>query len=151
MEPDIFKVLSIILLTMLKFIAGPTLGFAGGFSLLNTILITITGMMCSVFLFTFLGDFLREKVFARFFKKKRRFTKRSRQFVTIWKKYGIVGVAALTPLIFTPIGGTILLSSMGTPKKTIIFVMLLSAIFWACFFSSIIHFFGMKILPEFMQ
>ena len=151
MQEEILKVVTIILLTMLKFIAGPTLGFAGGFSLLSTILITVTGMMCSVFIFTFLGKLLRERVFPRFFKKKRKFSKRSRRFVTIWKKYGIVGVAALTPLIFTPIGGTILLSSMGTPKGKIIFVMLLSAVFWACFFSGIIHFFGAQVLPSFMQ
>lgn len=147
MEVELLKALSIIFLTMLKFIAGPTLGYAAGFSLLNTILITVVGMMLSVLLFTFLGDFLRKRVFRKFFERKKKFSKRNRRFVTIWKKYGVVGVAVLTPLLLTPIGGTILLTSVGTPNQKIILYMFVSAVCSAVVFSSLIYLLGTEFLP----
>ena len=150
MSEEIIKVISIILLTMLKFIAGPTLGYAGGFSFLGTIIITISGMMSSVFLFTFLGKVLREKVLVRFFRNRKRFTKRNRRFVTIWKKYGLWGVAFLTPVILTPIGGTIVLTSFGSSKREILISMFFSAAFWSTAISSIIYIFGPKVLPDFI-
>lgn len=142
MEAGILKALSIIFLTMLKFIAGPTLGYAAGFSLPATIAITVTGMMMSVLLFTFVGDYLRNVVFRRFFEGRKKFSKKNRKFVTIWKKYGVVGVAILTPLLLTPIGGTILLTSTGTPSRQIVIYMLVSAVFWAMLFSSLIYLLG---------
>lgn len=146
-----WKFVSIVLLTMLKFIAGPTLGYAGGFSLFMTIIITVTGMMLSVFLFTFLGRLLKQKLLDRIFARKRKFTRRNRQFIRIWKKYGLNGVAFLTPIIFTPIGGTLLLTSFGSPKRKILISMFASAVFWAVIFSTLIHIFGEQILPEIMR
>lgn len=149
MEELVLKALTIVLLTMLKFIFGPTLGYAGGFSLFSTILITVTGMMSSVLLFTFLGKLLREKVLVRLFRNRKKFTKRNRRFVTIWKKYGLPGVAFLTPLLLTPIGGTILLASFGSSKREIIVSMFLSAVFWSTVFSVLIYTFGPGIISVF--
>lgn len=150
MLDELITILTIYLLAMLKFIAGPTLGFASGFSLLGTILLTIASMMSSVLLFTFLGQILREKVLSKIFKRRKLFTKRTRRFVKVWKRYGIIGVTCLTPIIFTPIGGTILLVSLGTPKRQIILWMLWWAVFWSVTFSSTIYTFGTKILPDFI-
>ncbi|WP_245558435.1 hypothetical protein [Fulvivirga imtechensis] len=136
---------------MLKFIAGPTLGYAGGFSLPGTIAITTTGMMSSVLLFTFLGKLLRERVLVRFFRNRKRFTKRNRRFVAIWRRYGLLGVAFLTPVILTPIGGTIVLTSFGSSKREIVISMLLSAVFWSTVISTIIYTLGPKVLPDFMS
>lgn len=148
MIEELIKITTVFLLTMVKFIAGPTLGYASGFSLPGTIVVTIAGMMTSVLLFTFLGTLLRERVLKRLFRNSKRFSKRNRRFVSIWKKYGIVGVTFLTPLLFTPIGGTVLLTSFGSPKKKIVFWMLIWASFWAVAFSSAIYAFGPSILPD---
>ncbi|WP_238354433.1 hypothetical protein [Fulvivirga marina] len=136
---------------MLKFIFGPTLGYAGGFSLLSTILITIVGMMCSVLLFTFLGKILREKVLVKLFGSRKKFTKRNRRFVAIWKKYGLPGVAFLTPLLLTPIGGTLLLASFGSSKREIVISMFLSAVFWSSFFSILIYTLGPEVMSIFSR
>ena len=149
MEELVLKAVTIILLTMLKFIFGPTLGYAGGFSLLSTILITITGMMSSVLLFTFLGKLLREKLLVKLFARRKKFTRRNRQFVVIWKKYGLPGVAFLTPLLLTPIGGTILLASFGSSKREIIISMFLSAAFWSTVFSVLIYTLGPEVISVF--
>ncbi len=147
----VWKFVSIVLLTMLKFIAGPTLGYAGGFSLVTTISMTVIGMMLSVVLFTFLGSVLKKKILDRIFVKRRKFTARNRRVIRVWRKYGLNCVAFLTPLIFTPIGGTLLLTSFGSPRKKILLSMLASAVFWAVVFSTIIHIFGDQVLPEFMR
>jgi len=150
MIEELVKILTVYLLTMLKFIAGPTLGYASGFSFVGTVLVTVSGTMSSVLLFTFLGRILRERVLKRFFRRKKVFTKRNRRFVFIWKKYGLIGVTFLTPLLFTPIGGTILLTSFGSPRGRIITWMFIWATIWAVIFSGAIYLFGPRILPDFV-
>jgi len=146
MNEELIKFFSIFLLTMLKFIAGPVGGYAAGFSLLKTIIVTVTGMMTSVTLFTFLGTFLRERVFGKFFKSRKTFTNRNRKFVTIWNKYGQIGVALLTPILLTPIGGTLLLTSFRTPKAIIMIYMSVSAVVWAIVVSGALYLVGDEIL-----
>ena len=151
MEAEILKGISIFLLTMLKFIAGPTLGYAAGFGFLTTVLITVGGMMASVILFTYLGSFLRNKILRKFFKRKKVFSPKTRRFVTIWKRYGVAGVAFLTPLVLTPIGGTIVLTSFGSPRRSIMIYMLISAIFWSFVFVSLIYAFGTAFLDDIIR
>jgi hypothetical protein len=58
-------------------------------------------------------------------KKSRLFSKRTRLAVKVWKKSGMTGIAILTPLLFTPIGGTLIAVSFKVPRLTIILQMLL--------------------------
>ena len=145
-----WKIISIFLLTMLKFIAGPVGGYAAGLHILITILLTVAGMMSSVFLFAYLGASLKTHLIDRLFTKRRKFTKRNRRFVQIWKRYGIKGVAFLTPLIFTPIGGTLLMTSMGAPRQKIFLSMFISALFWATAFTTVIYIFGQEVISDFL-
>jgi len=55
----ILKVVTIYFSSMLKFIFGPLGGYAAGFPLVATILVTVAGMMTVVFAFSFFGEFLR--------------------------------------------------------------------------------------------
>jgi membrane protein DedA with SNARE-associated domain len=150
----ILKVATIYFSCMLKFIFGPLGGYAAGFPLITTILVTVAGMMTVVLLFTFFGNWIKEKVIGRFFKKRNRFSQNNRRFVTIWKRYGLIGVAALTPIILTPIGGTILAVSSGSPKEKIILYMFVSACVWSIIFSCALYFFGnevLKYLPDYAK
>jgi membrane protein DedA with SNARE-associated domain len=152
MWETILKVATVYFSSMLKFIFGPLGGYAAGFSLVTTILVTVAGMMTVVLVFTFFGNWIREKIIRRFSKKRNKFSARNRRFVTIWKKYGLIGVAALTPVIFTPIGGTLLAVSSGSPKEKIIFYMFISAAVWSVLLSVALYFFGnevLKYLPDF--
>lgn len=130
MNDSIITFFGIYFLSLFKFIAGPVLGSAAGYTPFEIIFVTILGMMSSVILFTFLGSKLKEIYQTKFGKPKKIFSKKSRQVVSIWSKYGELGIAFLTPLIFTPIGGTLILVSFGTKKRKIFFYMLLSAVFW---------------------
>lgn len=128
MMEEILKYLSIYGLSTLKFIFGPTLGASYGFPVVVTAFLTAAGMMTTVYIFTFFGSQLRGLV-DRFRKKDRKlFTKRNRQFVRIWKKYGEMGIALVTPLLLMPIGGAILINTLGGKRKKIIFWMWVSAL-----------------------
>ena len=123
--------IGIYFLCCLKSIFGPLLGPAAGMSNLEIILITVGGLMTSVFVFTYLGEQIKKNIVPIFIKDPKKFTKRSRRMVTIWKKYGIIGVCFLTLLILSPVGGALLVSSVGAPRKKVFLYMFLFGVFWA--------------------
>jgi membrane protein DedA with SNARE-associated domain len=151
MWEEILKAIPVYFASMFKFILGPFGGYTAGLNLLTTILCTVFGMMTVVFVLTYFGDWFKQKVLLRLFRNKNKFSDSNRRFIKIWSKYGLAGVALLTPIILTPIGGTLLAVSSGSPKDKIIFYMFLSASFWAVIFSMSIYFFGNEVLPDFIR
>lgn len=151
MLEEILKSIPVFLSSMVKFILGPSLGYGARLHPLTTIIVTVGGMMTSVVAFTYFGEWFRTRVLHRFLESRKKFTPRNRKFVKIWKKYGLTGVAILTPLILTPIGGTILAVSAGSPKERIIFFMFISAVTWAVIFTVAIYFFGHQVLPDWVK
>lgn len=135
MNDSLITLFGIYFLSYFKFIAGPVLGHAAGYSSLKVVLITVAGMMSSVLIFANLGTKIKEFIALKSTKKRVVFSKKNRRIVQIWKKYGEIGIAFFTPLLLTPIGGTLILVSFGTKKRKILFHMLWSAILWAIFFS----------------
>lgn len=135
MIQSILKFLGIYFLCWFKFIAGPVLGPAAGYGILGTIFVTVAGMMSSVIVFTFVGVKIKKYLELRFFKPKPKFNTKNRRIVKFWNKYGEMGIAAITPLLLTPTVGTLIMVSFGVSKRRIFIQMLISAIFWATFFS----------------
>jgi hypothetical protein len=139
MLEDLLKYLAVYGLSMLKFIGGPLCGINSGLTFLETVLFTSLGMMTSVILFTtILGDRFHIWFLKIFNQNPKLFTKKNRNKVKIWRNYGMKGVAFLTPIIFTPIGGTLVANSFGESRKKIYFYMLISAVFWSTIFSSVL-------------
>ncbi len=122
-----FKYLSVFLPSMVKFFFGLAAGKALRLSWIETYLLTVSGMMATVVILGFLG-----KKSLDFFKKDKKFkmSNKKRRLVKIWRKYGIFGVSILTPLLLTPIGGTLVAVSFGEKFGKICFYMLLSGLFW---------------------
>lgn len=147
MLEEILKAIPVFLFSMVKFILGPSIGFGAKLHFLTTVFVTVAGMMTSVVIFTYFGEWIKN----RFFKKRKIFTSNNRRFAGTWKKYGLTGIAFLTPLLLTPIGGTLLAVSFGSPKEKIIFFMFVSAAAWSLIFSGVIYFLGGEVFPEFMK
>jgi hypothetical protein len=128
---DSLKYLSVYLASTVKFIGGPVAGISLGLTYLETVVFTVAGMMTSVVLFTYVGrafgiwysDYQRSK-------KKRVFTRRNRMIVKVWGTFGVIGIAFLTPLLFTPVFGPIIAAMLGGSKKIIILHMFWSAMLW---------------------
>lgn len=144
------KGFSVYFSSMIKFIFGPLGGYAAKFNIITTILLTVAGTMTVVLAFAFFGDFIRQRVLRRFINNKK-FSERNRKYVTIWRRYGLLGVAALTPILLTPIGGTILAISFGTHRNKLILYMFVSASVWAVIFSIVVYLFGNEVFPDFLK
>jgi membrane protein DedA with SNARE-associated domain len=150
MIEEILKAIPIYFSCMLKFIFGPAGGYAVGLHLVTTILTTVLGTMTVVFLLTYFGNWIRTRIFGRI-KKRKVNLKRAERLERIWKRYGLAGVALLTPIILTPIGGTLLAVSSGSPKEKIMIYMFISASFWSVVITLAIYVFGNEVLPEFFK
>lgn len=133
------KYFTVYFLSGLKFIFGPTFGVANGLPVLAIILLTASGMMTTIYLFTFFSTDIR-LFFLRFRKNPKIFTKRNRRFVKMWRTYGLEGVCLLTPIILTPPGGGLLANLLGTNKKKLIKWMWISAIGWSTVITLIVKY-----------
>lgn len=137
MYSEILKFFSVYLLSMTKFMAGPSIGVAVGVPVVWTIVISVMGMMTSVLIFTLIGERRGYPPIIRlveFIKSRKGINQR---FMYLWKRFGVIGVSFLTPVFFTPIIGTILVTAMGSPKTKVLVYMFFSAIFWSIALSNI--------------
>ncbi len=127
----IAKYMSVALASMLKFVGGPLAGVALGLTSAETIVCTILGMMVSVTGVIVAGEAL-VRLKQRFRPKPTKcFSQRTRMAVRVWQRAGLAGIAFLTPLFLTPIGGTVLAVSFRAKRLTIWLAMFGSAIGWA--------------------
>ncbi len=140
------KYISVALASTLKFIGGPLAGLALKLSWHETAICSAVGMMASVLLVLFAGSAIKQ-IRQRYQKKPPRlFTKRTRLAVRIWQRAGLAGIALLTPILLTPIGGTALAISFRVPIPRIVLAMLVSGSFWGVVLS-----WGMFQLPGFFK
>jgi len=133
------KYFAVMLGTALKYIAGPIAGFSLGLAWYETLLASWVGFMLTVLIVVSLGKLLVQWIGSFRKSKPLVFSKRARFAVGIWQKFGIKGIAALTPLIFTPIGGSLLSLSFKVPLSRILFFMAISGFVWSSIYTLIIY------------
>jgi uncharacterized membrane protein len=131
---EVAKYLSVVFASMIKFFGGPLTGLALKITWFETAICSVVGMMITVALITFFGDYI-QRFFTRLFqrgepKKKKKFTRSNRLAVRVRRKFGLIGISFLTPILFSPIGGAILALAFRYHKRDILLNMLLSACVW---------------------
>jgi membrane protein DedA with SNARE-associated domain len=139
MWAEILTALSVYASSMIKFIFGPLGGKAAGLHLITTMIVTAAGMMTVVIAFTYFGEFLRAKILHRFFPKKEQ-EKTPKKRSAFFTKYGLAGIAFFTPVILTPIGGTLLAVGISPNREKIIFYMFISACAWSVILTLAVYF-----------
>jgi len=122
-----------------KFVAGPLAGFGLGLSMVETIVCTWVGMMTTVTIMLTVGRFLVHQISRLSVQKPKLFSGRARYAVRVWQRFGIIGIAVMTPLLFTPIGGSLLALSFKVPTARVLFFMAVSGIFWAIVFTVMMY------------
>jgi hypothetical protein len=133
------KYFTVIVATAIKFFNGPIAGLLLNLTWWETAICCIIGMMTTVIIVSFLGEQVQRLLSKYRTKKATLFSKRSRFAVKIWVKLGIWGIACFTPLLFTPIGGTLMALSFKVPIPKIIFSMMVFAVFWGVILSYLIY------------
>ena len=131
MLPYAAKWASVFLLSTVKFLGGPLAGSSLGLSFGPTMALTVAGMMTSVFVFSGVGRaWVRHRQRQCRLRRAPIFSKRSRNIIKIFKKFGMGGIAFLTPILLSPIGGTVIATLLGVPRQRILLHMLWSAVLW---------------------
>jgi hypothetical protein len=146
MWEEILKAIPIYLLSMLKVVFGPTFSYASGLHYITSFVVTFSGMMTSVLIITFFGSLLKKGRLKAWFERREQNAQNSK-----WKKYGLLGLAILTPLLLTPIGGTILAVAGGYPRSRIVLYMFTSALIFAIASTALIYYFGDAVEQFFEQ
>jgi hypothetical protein len=158
---SLFKMIQVLLLSAMKFIFAPPLSFELGFTFIQTIFVTTIGGLIGVIFFYFLSEIIL-KLFRRiwpdiksFFKKpvaqtqitavikkriekhKKYFSRKNKFIIMLRRKWGLWGIAILTPVLLSIPLGTFLANKYYRNKRSVLFSLALSVICWSIIISSI--------------
>lgn len=146
------KLLSVFLLSTVKFLFAPGTAIAAGFSPMETILITSFGGMTGISIFYFFGHWVFQQIEAWRFrnmsnKQKRIFTRRNRYIVKFKLSFGLLGLIIVTPAILSIPIGSVVAAKFYYQNRYTYPLLLLSTIVWSVgltFFTSTLkeQFFG---------
>jgi hypothetical protein len=134
---EYLEILSVILLSSVKMgIGGIPLSFVYKFSLLKSITTTSLGGCLGAFVFVNLSDGIlklldRWGIFRPKKKIKKKFTYSNRLVVNIKRRFGLLGISAVTPLFLSFPFGCFLAVRYFKDKKKITAYMFGSTIFWS--------------------
>ncbi len=134
---ELLEILSVILLSSVKMgIGGIPLSFVYKFSVLKSITTTSFGGCIGSFVFVNLSDVLLKMlhkwgIFKPKQKVKKKFTFSNRLVVNIKRKFGLLGISAVTPLFLSFPFGCFLAVRYFKDKKKITAYMFASTIFWS--------------------
>ena len=182
---NLLRAIVIILLSSVKFVAGPTVVYFNekyDFSFLKTNFYTITGGMLGVAIVLYLSPFImklwywlkhliHEFMHPRDYyfseptvdtnhpvevhynyvqnkKQKKLFTPRNRRIIRVWKKYGLWGVAWLTPILLSIPVGTFIMTRLERKKKKIVFKLLIAIVVWSFTLTSLFELLHVRMIPE---
>ncbi|MGQ9863747.1 MAG: hypothetical protein ACUVRD_04605 [Bacteroidia bacterium] len=125
---------TIFLWSGVKFIVGVGISVAGKLNFWEQAICTITGGITGVTVFAFLGDKIRDIIYRFRGKKPVGFSPR---WAYLWQRWGLWGIALLTPPILSPPVGVSIALAFGTPIRKVLFVMYLSMIGWGLLFAAV--------------
>lgn len=128
------KLLSSILVflgSIVKFSMGTLTAIAADLGLGGS-LANVIGGIIGIVAFTYLGGFIQE-FFIRKFPNRfgRRFTSSNRFLVRVKQRFGLGGIAVLTPIVLSIPVGVLFALALTHDKKKIMISMLVSMFFWA--------------------
>ena len=136
----LLKILIVISLSGFKFLIDiPLSAYQYDFNFIQTLIFSIVGGVIGVFLFSALSNKIN-KLFPKKNKIKRTKKRGIKEVITIKtaRKYGVYGIAAITPILLSiPIGTLIALRFFPEKKKTIP-ILMSSVVIWSLILSIVL-------------
>jgi uncharacterized membrane protein len=136
----------VFLISTVKFVfGGVPVALGLGFSFFETVVVTTLGGFTGVIIFVTLSDTIIKRVKSRKLKKgqgginapqKKIFSKKNRFIIHVKHRFGLFGIAALTPLLFSIPVGCFLATRYFKDKQRILIYMFTSILFWSISASS---------------
>ncbi len=143
MESELIgKILSIVFISAVKFLFAPGLALALKLTYWQSVIFMIVGGILGSVVFVFGSE--RILIFWRKItnaKPKPLFSKKSRRYVSMWKKFGAPGIAVISPIISIPVAG-FLMARFGVQLRVAVQYMVISLIVWAFILNLIVLRFG---------
>ena len=136
----LLKILIVISLSGLKFmIAIPLSAIQYDFNFVQTLLFSLSGGIIGVFLFSMLIDTINI-LFPKKKKIKRKRKRGIKEVITIKaaRKYGVYGIAAITPILLSIPIGTIIALRLFPEKRKTVPVLMSSVVIWATILSVVL-------------
>ena len=126
------KILVVIFLSGIKFMfAIPLSIIKYDFTFIQTLIFSVAGGMLSIFVFSFLSDKIYKFIASRRRNKVKKRNMKNILAIKTARKYGLFGIAFLTPIFFSiPIGTYLALYFFPDKKKTIP-ILITSVVCWS--------------------
>ena len=83
--------------------------------------------------------------------KRKVFTPRTRRIVRIWSRYGLIGLAAITPILLSIPIGTFFITRLERNKKKILLYMFISIASWSLLLTTVFEFTNTQHLQDFLR
>jgi hypothetical protein len=136
---EIGRYISVFLVCMFSFskMGMPAAVYAFDYNYIQCILTSCAGAIFSTIIFVYLSDGIikwwnkfKEKWFSKKSEKKH-FTKLNRRIVKIKNRFGLIGIAALTPILLSMPLGAFLAERFYKDKRKVIIYISISCVFWS--------------------
>ena len=146
-----WEIVLVFLLSTTKFVFGAVPFALGlGFSFFEAVTVTSLGGFTGVTVFVFLSEKIVDRLRKRRLEKKlaeehaadgkpapKKFTRKNKIIVQVKRRFGLIGIAFLTPLLFSIPLGCFLAVRYFKPKHKIMIYMFVSVLFWSVSISSL--------------
>lgn len=146
-----WEVITVLLTSSTKFLPSPFLAVTFyGFSFWHTVLMTSAGGMIGIFFFYGLSGRLMERARKRKLRRiaegkttrKRNFRRTTKISVRVKLRFGLIGMAFITPAIISIPFGSILSAKYFRRNSMTLPALLISTLLWSLFLTSIAAYFG---------
>lgn len=132
------RAIPVILLSMFKFLPSPSLAVVLGFNFWETILITVPAGIAGVTFFYLISGFLmdrsRRKRILRMakegYRSPRQFTSINKAMIWVKHRFGIAGIALITPAIISIPVGSIIMAKFFKHDRRALPALIVSVVFW---------------------
>lgn len=147
---ELWKIISVILLSSVKFgLGGLPLAFGYGFTFFKIVVTTSVGGILGIVVFSYLSEQILKLVdyFTSKWRKnhpakpKKKFTMQNKLIVRVKRKFGLIGLAILTPTVLSMPLGMLLAKRYFHNTQRIMAYMITSVLFWSVTISSFKLFF----------
>lgn len=140
-----WEIISVFLLSTVKFVFGAVpMALAMGFSFFEAVTITSLGGFTGVIFFVTMSDKIvtnlkkrkEKKIQQQHIQPKKIFTRKNKTIIRVKKRFGLMGIALLTPLLLSIPIGCFLAVRYFKDKQRILVYMFGSILFWSVAISS---------------
>ena len=142
------KYAAVVCVSMVKPVFAAPMAFFLRLHPIESILLMAIGIVSTSFLIATFGERVRPHL-ARLLRRKPHAKERTvhPRIRAIWDRFGMAGIALITPVLLSPPGGAVAAVALSVPRRTIVLHMAWAGILWGTIYTTLIHVFSAHVDP----